>query len=317
MRGEYRRCAQPGSGGTELCGGHWPGFPIARRLTGVRVRDHLEGDEAEVRARVVVNASGPWFNGVAPAIGDGNTRIRTTKGVHLACPPVTRRALVLFSNIDQRLFFVIPLLGLGWISTTDTDFSGDPGSVSADRSDIEYLVKSSADFIPRIEAEPIYWTNAGVRALVMQGGRESDVSRSHRIDSTPGLVSILGGKITGYRAIAEEAVDSVIKQLGGKARCGTAERMLPGSKRQDDAGDLRNCGYPRSSGRTVRLRHRFHAAALHPWFPGGPGTRRGSGDCAVDGGYSRLDCRTRRQRVDRVSAVGFADAPTAVLKPLY
>jgi glycerol-3-phosphate dehydrogenase len=214
------------------------GLSDARGVTGVRVHDGLEDGDAEVRARVVVNASGPWFNAVAPAIGNDPARVRTTKGVHLACAPLTRRAVVFFSPIDQRLFFTIPLLGLGWVSTTDTDFTGDPSTASADPDDIRYLVESTAEFIPQIRTEPMYWTNAGVRALVMQGGRESDVSRSHRIDSTPGLVSILGGKITGYRAIAEEAVDSVLKQLDRKTPCGTAERLLPGARSQAAAGDL-------------------------------------------------------------------------------
>ncbi len=214
----------------------------SRGITGVRVRDLLEDDDAaEVHARIVVNASGPWFNQVAPAIeADCRHKIRTTKGVHFACPPVTKRAVVLFSPVDQRLFFVIPLMGLGWIGTTDTDFTGDPGSAAATPADLKYLVESTGEFIPQIATSPIYWTNAGVRALVMQKGRESDVSRSHRIDSTPGLISVLGGKITGYRAIAEEAVDAVCKALDNRARSTTAERLLPGAERKPETDDLQS-----------------------------------------------------------------------------
>jgi glycerol-3-phosphate dehydrogenase len=206
-------------------------------IRGVRVRDVLGGDEVEVRARVVVNASGPWFDRVSGRITpDSPRRIRTTKGIHIACPPVTRRAVVLFSNVDERLFFVIPLLGFAWIGTTDTDYTDDPSDVQATREDIEYLVHSAAEYVPAIEQAPIYWANAGVRALVMQEGRESDVSRSHRIESSPGLVSVLGGKITGYRYIAEEAVDAASEQLGSTAQSTTGQVPLPGARRSGIEG---------------------------------------------------------------------------------
>ena len=95
---------------------------------GLRVRDVLDGSEHEVSAKVVVNASGPWFDRVAGRVEtSAPTRIRTTKGAHLACPHPTNKAVVLNSEIDGRLFFVIPLRGFAWISTTDTDFTDDPG----------------------------------------------------------------------------------------------------------------------------------------------------------------------------------------------
>lgn len=212
------------------------GLSDTRGVTGVRVRDLVDGDETEVRAKVVINASGPWFNRVAPRIDPAAApAIRTTKGVHFACAPLTNRAVVLFSPLDGRLFFAIPLCGIGWIGTTDTDFDDDPSEAAATPEDIKYLIESASEFVPRVRDLPVYWTNAGVRALVMQAGRESDVSRSHRVDSSPGLVSILGGKITGYRAIAEEAVDAAAKHLSSQARCRTAERLLPG---RDDPDDL-------------------------------------------------------------------------------
>ena len=215
------------------------GLSDSRAVTGVRVRDLESGYEADVRARVVVNASGPWFNRVSevmPAAPQG--AIRTTKGAHYACPQLTQRAVVLFSKYDGRLFFVIPLGSLGWVSTTDTDYTGDPAAVRASAEDLKYLIESTTEFIPQAHESTIYWTNAGVRALVMQRGRESDVSRSHRIEQAPGLVSILGGKITGFRAIAEEAIDVAAAQLGSAAKCTTAERNLPGAERAGQPFDL-------------------------------------------------------------------------------
>jgi glycerol-3-phosphate dehydrogenase len=211
----------------------------ARRVTGVQVRDTLTGEETEVRARMVVNASGAWFDRVARTIESGAApRIRTTKGVHIACPPVSQRAVVLFSPIDARLFFVIPWLGLGWIGTTDTDFQGDPGEACATPADVSYLAKSTAEFFSRFKTSEVYWTNAGVRALVMQPGHPSAVSRTHRVEIRPGLISVLGGKITGYRAIAQDVTDRVGRLLGARRPCTTLSRLLPGASEALGSNDL-------------------------------------------------------------------------------
>jgi glycerol-3-phosphate dehydrogenase len=204
---------------------------LGDRITGVQVEDTLTGEHREVRGRVVVNASGPWFDRVASRLNHVATpKIRTTKGVHLACPHPTNRAVVLNSPIDGRLFFVIPLRGFAWIGTTDTDFTDDPSTACATQADVDYLKSSVEAFIPQLTGTPVYWTNAGVRALVMQPGSESSVSRTHRIDSSTGLVSVLGGKITGYRAIAQDAVDAVDEQLGAKRECVTGKNKLPGTR---------------------------------------------------------------------------------------
>ena len=209
-----------------------------RTVDGVRVRDALNtpGDEVEVKARVVVNASGPWFDRVARKLtAQSRPRIRTTKGVHIARPPASQHALVLYSNVDGRLFFVIPWLGHSWIGTTDTDFSDDPGAARASASDVDYLTRSVKEFVTDVDDAPIYFSNAGVRALVMKDGTESSVSRMHRVSDgersgAPGLVSVLGGKLTGYRAIAEEVVDVVCSKLGVKAHSRTATTPLPGAR---------------------------------------------------------------------------------------
>lgn len=210
------------------------------RLHSLQVRDVDSGEEAELRAKIFVNATGAWFDRVQTLIsGAPSRRLRTTKGIHLTCAPMVNKANVLFSPIDGRLFFVIPLFGKTWIGTTDTDYPDDPTGVRADTDDIEYLLRSVEPFFPAIRSLPIYSTNAGVRALVRQGGSESSVSRLHKIEETqPGMISVLGGKITGYRAIAQETADAICGRLGIDTRCQTANRPLPGAGPSSSDGTL-------------------------------------------------------------------------------
>ena len=200
----------------------------------VRIRHTIDGDEAELSARVVVNATGAWWEQTASAqTGSRPARIRTTKGIHIVCPPLTESAVVLFSAIDRRLMFAIPRFGQTWIGTTDTDYEGDPADAHATDADVDYVLASVRPMFPRLRLEDVRYTTAGVRALVRKSGRPSAVSRMDKIaDDVPsaGIISILGGKITGYRAIAEEAVDAVCRKLGITARCETATKPLPGAR---------------------------------------------------------------------------------------
>jgi glycerol-3-phosphate dehydrogenase len=213
------------------------GLPSGRGIAGVRVRDLFQDGEVEVRSRIVVNAAGPWVDRVAAKLTTNWQRqIRTTKGIHIACAPVCRHAMALFSPIDRRLFFVIPWLGYTWLGTTDTDFVEDPASARADGSDVQYLLDSASSYFPEIGASPILFSNAGVRALVKDKGDESSISRMHRLmdgerAGTPGLITVLGGKITGYRAIAEEVTNLICRKLKNRRPCLTAITPLPGAQK--------------------------------------------------------------------------------------
>jgi glycerol-3-phosphate dehydrogenase len=213
---------------------------------GVRVRDTLTGQEADIAAAIVVNATGAWWELVASAAtGRRPHRVRTTKGVHIVCPPLTDGALVLFSDIDRRLMFAIPRAGQTWIGTTDTDYDGDPADARATRADVDYLVRSVRSLFPSLTMDDVMHTTAGVRALVTQGGKASSVSRMHKVvrdAPLPGVISVLGGKITGYRAIAEDVTDAVCQRAGVRRRCATAETPLPGAR--GDAGLAQNAAPP-------------------------------------------------------------------------
>jgi glycerol-3-phosphate dehydrogenase len=204
-------------------------------VTGALVRDTRSDRQVEVRARLTVNATGPWLDLTTAGLRHGRRPLlRLTKGVHLVTPSASRHAHVLFAQRDGRLFFVVPWLGYSLVGTTDTDFQGDPGDVAASDEDVEYLIDEARHAFPSGRFDEVFYTWAGVRALVrVEHVAEGKVSRKHalhdhaRRDGVPGIVSVVGGKITGYRAIAEEVGDLVARKLGHRERGDSATHMRP------------------------------------------------------------------------------------------
>ena len=212
-------------------------------VTGAIVRDAFSERQVEARARLIVNATGRGLDLTTGGLGPGRRPLlRLTKGVHLVTPSASRHAHVLFAQRDGRLFFVIPWLGYSLVGTTDTDYRGDPSEVAASAEDVEYLVEEARRAFPTGRFEQVYYTWAGVRALVrIEHVREGKVSRKHAVhdharrDGVPGIVSVVGGKVTGYRAIAEEVGVLVARRLGqtGRSDSITQVRPLPGGHLHD------------------------------------------------------------------------------------
>jgi glycerol-3-phosphate dehydrogenase len=204
-------------------------------VTGARLTDRLGSNPLEVRARLTVNATGPWLDLTTAGIRQGRRPLlRLTKGVHVVTPSASRKAHVLFAHRDGRLFFVIPWMGYSLVGTTDTDFDGDPADAAPTEEDVEYLVEEARRVFPDGPFDTIYYAYAGVRALVrIEHVSEGKVSRKHalydhaRRDGVPGLVSVVGGKITGYRAIAEEVGDLVARKLRWRSPRGSLTDMQP------------------------------------------------------------------------------------------
>ena len=206
-------------------------------VSAVQVTDTLCGDEYQAHGRIVLNAGGPWADLVCDRLNvDGTGSLRKTKGIHLLTRKLSENALALSARSDGRLFFVIPWQDYSWIGTTDTDFDGDLDSVFAEAADVDYLASELRKYFPDFKKDDIFHTTAGLRALVTAGGKSaSETSRAHRLvdhesrDDIKGLVSVLGGKITAYRHIAEEAVNLVCRKLHLQAPCSTADTPLPGA----------------------------------------------------------------------------------------
>lgn len=212
------------------------------RLTGVRVRDRMSGEEATVLGSVVVNAAGPWVDEVGRMeSSEAHPKLRKTRGSHLILPSLTHgHALVIRSAKDNRVLFVIPWNGMSLVGTTDIDYDGDPGAVHCPADDLHYLINEVRRFFPKRNIEPgqVIATFAGVRPLILSGqAKPSEVSREEKIEQSPsGIISITGGKFTTYRRIAESVVDRIGKRLPGipSKPCTTRSRPLWGG----DTGDL-------------------------------------------------------------------------------
>ncbi len=214
------------------------GFIIENgEVKGIHLRNNINNQKYSASGRLVLNAGGPWASLVLKKLASyQESQLRLTKGIHILTRKLANHALVLFAKSDGRLFFVVPWNKWSLIGTTDTHFSESPDSVYAGKEDVDYLVTEARRYFPEFNQEDIYYATAGLRPLVDSKEKaESKVSRAHRLidhekqDQLKGLISIIGGKITAYRAIAEEAVDLVCKKLKLKSVCQTAQTPLPGA----------------------------------------------------------------------------------------
>jgi glycerol-3-phosphate dehydrogenase len=216
-------------------------------LAGARVRDCLvEGvDPVEVRARVVLNATGPWSDAVRRLADAGiRPRLRPTKGVHILVRRDrlgNRNAITFQSPVDGRVMFVLPWGDFSYVGTTDTDYAGSPAEVRADADDVRYLLDSANSIFPdaRLTGDDVVSTWAGIRPLLApakpEGGlAASATSREHEIwRDRGGLLNIAGGKLTTYRVMAKQAVDVAARALKDEHRVEsghspTADLPLPG-----------------------------------------------------------------------------------------
>ncbi len=188
------------------------------KVAGVRVRDLEVGGESEIRARVVVNATGVWTTELERLAGVREPLVvRPSKGVHIVVPKATiDSTLALILPTEKSVLFVLPW-GEHWIiGTTDTDWSFGLDHPSATRSDIDYLLGHvNAVLREPLTTGDITAVYAGLRPLVDAGsGDTAAVSREHTVRrSAPGLVSIAGGKYTTYRLMARDAIDVAARDL--------------------------------------------------------------------------------------------------------
>lgn len=219
---------------------------------------HGDGREESIEARVLINATGPWVDQfrkriAAPRVASD---LRLIKGSHIVVPALFDGPYAyLLQAPDRRVVFAIPYEGrYTLIGTTDVEHRGAPGPVTAGADEIAYLREVvSRHFARPITPADVVWSFAGIRPLQKEESADpSGISRDYRMEldrRRPPMLSIIGGKITTYRRLAEEAVDQACALLGRESSHWTAGAALPG-------GDLPDGDFERFAGRLV---------AAHPW----------------------------------------------------
>jgi glycerol-3-phosphate dehydrogenase len=222
----------------------------AGRVVGALLEDRLTGAQAALRASVVVNASGPWADRVRLLEDSGATALlQPTKGIHIVVDRSRldhREGIVFISPIDGRVLFILPWNDLSYIGTTDTDTTESPDALTISTDDIVYLLRSANAQFPnaRLGVEDVRAAWAGLRPLLADKERHvtSSRTRDHAIvQGSGGMITVVGGKLTTYRAMAAEAVDRAGRELryrDGRGRpfrdsVRTDEEALPGGEAAD------------------------------------------------------------------------------------
>lgn len=193
-----------------------------------------DGRRTSIEARVVVNASGPWFDQIAGMQPHTHpASVRLSRGTHVVVPPIARGHALLLTDEDGRVFFVLPWKGRTLIGTTEVDHTTGPDDVHPTEEEIEGLLRSASAHlaIPPLQRDQVLHAFAGVRAL--RSIEEDDPGRVPRDaeirEDAPGLLGVLGGKYTTYRAVAERVVDAAERRIHGHTTaCTTATHTLPG-----------------------------------------------------------------------------------------
>lgn len=191
------------------------------KITGVEVLDTLTNKKVVIKAKKVVNAAGPWVDDVKDIEGKTKGKhLILSKGAHLVFDQkdFPLHQAVYFDTPDKRMIFAVPRDGKAYVGTTDTFYKGDPKAMQITEEDRTYILDAIYYMFPslKLTEDHVESSWAGVRPLIHEEGKSpSEVSRKDEVwESEKGLITIAGGKLTGYRKMAETVVDKIVVQLG-------------------------------------------------------------------------------------------------------
>ncbi len=213
----------------------------------VQIEDLRTGKKEDVKARMIVNAAGPWIDHVlAATVGlNDSHNVRLVQGSHIVVPKkFDDPRAYFFQNKDGRIIFAIPYEDdFTLIGTTDRDYDGDPHLAEISDGEITYLCETASEYFAKpVLPEDIVWTYSGVRPLYDDGATKAqEATRDYVLKSDGGdgrapMVNIFGGKITTYRRLAEHMLEKIEGFLGAKGKSWTAKAVLPG-------GDFFDAGF--------------------------------------------------------------------------
>ena len=210
------------------------------KIKGVRVQEKSSQNEFQILAHSVVNAAGPWVDEIrlkeGPLVGK---QLHLTQGIHLVVQhkKFALKQAVYFDSSDKRMIFAIPRDGCTYIGTTDTNYSGDKSNPPISGADVQYLLEACNRVFPNVHLSQndVISSWSGLRPLIHEDGKDpSELSRKDELFISPsGLISIAGGKLTGYRLMAKRVVDKIALTLNGLER-----RLIPKSQTHE----LKLCG---------------------------------------------------------------------------
>lgn len=191
-----------------------------KKINGIVAQDLIAHNSFNIRAKKVVNAAGPWVDEVRKIEGKQNGKhLILSKGVHIVFDEskFPLRQAVYFDTPDGRMVFAIPRNGKTYVGTTDTFYEGDAREMNIHQEDRDYIMKAIHYMFPKVNVTDadIESSWAGVRPLIHEEGKNpSEISRKDEVwESASGLVTIAGGKLTGYRKMAETVLNKIAQDL--------------------------------------------------------------------------------------------------------
>ncbi|MEN9894937.1 MAG: hypothetical protein RIR97_789 [Pseudomonadota bacterium] len=226
----------------------------------LELENTLTGQRQSAKARMLVNAAGPWVDRVLQGtVGKNDVHnVRLVQGSHI----VVRKKFddpraYFFQNPDNRIIFAIPYqTDFTLIGTTDQDYKGDPKDVKITQGEIDYLCSAASEYFAEpVRPEDIVWTYSGVRPLFDDGATKAQeatrdyVLKVEQDNSGAPLLNVFGGKLTTYRRLAESALDKIAECIGAKGSKWTAHSTLPG-------GEFPVTGYEAEVER-LKIKYRF------------------------------------------------------------
>src|SRR5690625_5227046 len=190
------------------------------KVVGVIVEDQITGAQHKIYAKKIINAAGPWVDTLREVDGSkqGKT-LHLTKGVHLVFDQsdFPLQQAIYFDTPDKRMVFAIPREGKTYVGTTDTFYDADIAHPTMTVEDRDYIIDAINYMFPTLNmtAEKVESSWSGLRPLIAENGKKpGEISRKDEIfTSKTGLISMAGGKLTGYRKMAQDIVDVIVKQF--------------------------------------------------------------------------------------------------------
>ena len=239
-----------------------------RSIKAVCFEDTLSGEIFEIKTSLVVNAAGPWVVDVISLDAfPPQKELLLSKGTHivLSHTKFPLKQALYFDDIEKkRMIFAIPKGSTTYVGTTDVEYTEDKNKIFSSNDEIDYLIKTLQALFPQlsINVSDIISTWVGVRPLIKEPGKDStEVSRKDEIFISPsGLISIAGGKLTGFRKMAEKVVNLLVKshfqdKIGIKRSSGTKNTLLDGNS-FNSASEFNSY--------LVRLKEQFNHLGLEP-----------------------------------------------------